>query len=284
MRGKVCLVTGANAGIGKATALGLAKLGATVVMICRDQSRGESALAEIKERSGNSAVNLLLADLSSQDSIRRLTSEALARYPQIHVLVNNAGVWLSKRTLTVDGIEATFAINHLAPFLLTDLLLERLKASAPARIITVSASIATAIDFDDLGREKHYSMVDVYRQSKLANMLFTQELATRLEGTGVTTNCLHPGMINTGLARDLPIPIQLASRLFFASPTTGAQTSIYLASSPAVDGISGKYFTKKRMAKPPSCANDAASGQRLWRISEEMTRVGQTAASASMAR
>lgn len=275
MQGKVCLITGANSGIGKATALGLAQSGARVIMVCRDQTRGESAQAEIKARSGNSAVDLLLADLTSQASIRLLAAEVLARYPQLHVLVNNAGVWLTRRTLTVYGYETTFATNHLAPFLLTNLLLDRLKASAPARIVTVSASIASPIDFDDLQREQRYDMISVYRQSKLANIFFTQMLAERLKGTGVTATCLHPGVVNTSLTRDFPGAMRLLTRVMFTSPANGAQTSLYLASSPAVEGVTGKYFSKRRIAQPPRCANDAASAQRLWKLSEEMTALGQ---------
>lgn len=273
LQGKVCLITGANSGIGKATALGLAKLGATVVMVCRDKSKGEATQTEIKAQSGNDSVDLLLADLASQASIRQLAAEVLTRYPQVHVLLNNAGISPNKRVLTADGIESTFAVNHLAPFLLTHLLLERLKASAPARVVTVASTAASSINFDNLQGEKQWSMLGTYGQSKMCNILFTRELAQRLEGTGVTANCLHPGVVNTGLARDFTPAFRLMARLFFTSPANGARTSIYLASAPEVAGISGKYFSKKRVIEPPASANDEASAQRLWQISEEMTKL-----------
>lgn len=274
MQGRVCLITGANSGIGKETALGLARLGATVVLACRDKGKGEAAQAEIKARSGNDAIDVLLVDLASQASIRQFAAEVQARYPQLHVLVNNAGISPNKRVLTVDGIESTFAVNHLAPFLLTHLLLDRLKASAPARVVTVASTVASTINFDDLQQEKRFSMMGVYGQSKMCNILFTRELAKRLEGTGVTTNCLHPGVVNTGLARDFPAAFRVMARLFFTSPANGAQTSIYLASSPEVEGVSGKYFSKKRVRGFPTAANDETSARRLWQISEELTKLG----------
>ncbi len=274
MHGKVCLITGANSGIGKETALGLARLGATVVLACRDKSKGEAAQAEIKAQSGNDAVDLLLVDLASHASIRQFAAEVLARYPQLHVLVNNAGISPHKRVLTVDGIESTLAVNHLAPFLLTHLLLDRLKASAPARVVTVASTAAGAINFDDLQQEKKFSMLDAYGQSKMCNILFTRELAKRLEGTGVTANCLHPGVVNTGLARDFTPVFRLIARLFFTSPANGAQTSIYLASSPEVEGVSGSYYNKKRVMEFPTAARDETSARRLWQISEELTKLG----------
>jgi retinol dehydrogenase-14 len=273
MRGKVCLVTGSNSGIGKATALGLARLGASVVMVCRDQSKGEAAQAEIKTKSGNPSVDLLIADLASQQSIRQLAKEVTERYQQLHVLVNNAGVSPAHRTLTVDGLETTFAVNHLAPFLLTNLLLDRLKASAPARIVTVASTAQSALNFDDLQGEKHYSMLGTYGQSKLANVLFTYELARRLEGSGVTANCLHPGVVSTNLARDFTPLFRWMAKLFFISPEKGAQTSVYLASSPEVEGISGKYFSKKREARSSAESYNTVSAQRLWEVSEQLTQL-----------
>jgi NAD(P)-dependent dehydrogenase (short-subunit alcohol dehydrogenase family) len=271
MQGKVCLITGANSGIGKQTALGLAKMGATVVLVCRDQSRGEAAQAEIKAHSGNHSVDLLLADFASQASIRHLVEEVHARYPKLHVLVNNAGVSPRQRTLTVDGLEANFAVNHLAPFLLTQLLLDLLKASAPARIVFVASSLVRPVDFEDLQAEKKYSAFGTYGQSKLAVFWDTFQFSQRLEGTGVTVNCLHPGVVNTRLARDFPLPFRVMARLFFISAAKGAQTSIYLASSPEVEGITGNYFIKCRLAPPPELAQDEASAKRLWHISEELT-------------
>lgn len=193
MTGKICLITGANSGIGKATALGLARMGAIVVLVCRDESRGKAAMTEIKAESRNEAVDLILADLSSQASISQLVADFNGRYQQLHVLIDNAGVAKAKRTLTVDSIETTFAVNHLAPFLLTNLLLDVLKASVPSRIVNVSSMVHRwgEIDFDDFQGEIRYNMDKAYNQSKLANVLFTYELARRLEGTGVTVNALN---------------------------------------------------------------------------------------------
>src|SRR6266571_796457 len=198
MQGKICMVTGANSGIGKATALALAQMGATVVMVCRDRARGEEARSEITTKSRKNAVDLLQADLSSQQSIRQLVEHFKHRYTQLHVLINNAGAAFTGRRETVDGLEMTFAVNYLAPFLLTNLLLDVLKASAPARIVNVSSNSHEAgyIQMDDLQAE-HYRSMRVYGQAKLAVVLFTYELARRLQGTGVTDNCLHPGFVAT---------------------------------------------------------------------------------------
>jgi NAD(P)-dependent dehydrogenase (short-subunit alcohol dehydrogenase family) len=278
MSGKVCLVTGGSSGIGWATALGLANMGATVIVVGRDRSRGEAVVAEIKQKSNNDAVDLMLADLSSQASIRRLAEDLKDRYQQLHVLINNAGVFISKRTVTADGIETTFAVNHLAPFLLTNLLLDVLKASAPARIINVSSSGERLgiLNFDDLQGEGRYSGFRAYNQSKLAMILFTYELARKLEGTDVTVNCVHPGVVVTNLGRGSSGSFGLLLRLmrpFFSSPEKGAETSIYLASSPEVEGVSGKYFAKKSEAKSSERSYDAAIARRLWQVSAEMTKL-----------
>ncbi len=274
----MCLITGGSSGVGKATALGLANTGATVVVIGRDRSRGEAAVTEIKERSGNAAVDLMLADLSSQESIRLLARDLTDRYGRLHVLINNAGVFLSKRTLTVDGIETTFAVNHLAPFLLTNLLLDVLKASAPARIINVTSSgeRSGTINFDDLQGEGRYRGFRAYNQSKLAMVLFTYELARRLEGTGVTANCVHPGVVVTNLGRGTSGSFGLLlglMRPFFSSPEKGAETSIYLASSPEVEGVSGKYFAKKAEARSSERSYDEATARRLWQVSADLTKL-----------
>src|SRR5215217_1244839 len=247
---RVCLITGATSGIGKATAMGLASMGASVVMVARDRSRGEAALAEIKEGSANASVDLMLTDLSSQEDIHRLADEFKDAYPRLDVLVNNAGVIRSKRVTSADGIEMTFAVNHLAYFLLTNLLLDLLKASAPSRIVNVSSAEQRngTIDFDDLQGEKGYKTAKAYGQSKLANVLFTYELARRLEGTGVTANCLHPGVVGTNLGSGVSGIFGFMVRALtplMKSPEKGAETSVYLASSPEVEGLSGRYFVKK---------------------------------------
>lgn len=273
LQGKVCLITGANSGIGKATALGLAHLGATVILVCRDQHRGEAAQAEIKAQSGNASVDLLLADLASQASLRQLAEAVKAQYPNLHVLVNNAGVMPSHRTLTADGLEANFAINHLGPFLLTNLLLDVLKASAPSRIVFVASQVVSPLDFEDLQSEQHFGMNSTYGKSKLCNILITQELAKRLEGTRVTVNCLHPGLVSSNLSHDWAAPLRVLYRLVGMSPAKGAQTALYLASSPEVEGITGKYFKKQRPVPAPKLAQDEASTKRLWQVSEEMTQL-----------
>ena len=266
MAGKVCIVTGANSGIGKVTAQALADRGASVVMVCRDRARGEAALNEIISGSKNDSVELMLCDLSSQKSIRELAGRFKRTHDRIDVLVNNAGVYLRNRSLTEDGIETTFAVNHIAYFLLTDLLLDQIKRSAPARIVNVSsgAHMRGKLDFENLQGEKGYGGVRAYMNSKLANVLFTYELARRLEATKVTANCLHPGAVATGIFRALPRPIEALIKMFTLSPEKGAETSIYLASSPQVEGVTGKYFIKKAETRssPESYNKDVA--RRLW--------------------
>ena len=276
MRGKVCMVTGANAGIGRATALGLARTGATVVMVCRNTDRGQEALAWVQQESGNSSVRLFLADLSSQASIHRLATDFKALYPALHVLINNAGIIPRRRILTEDGLETQFAVNHLAYFLLTALLLDVLKAGAPARIINVSSQLhgRAPLDFDDLQSERSYNRVLVYARTKLANVLHTYELARMLEGTGVTANCLHPGVVATNLLADatgLPRAIRFAVRVVRASPEAGARTSLYLATSTEVEGVTGKYFARQRAVPSSKASYDQPAARRLWRISEELT-------------
>jgi NAD(P)-dependent dehydrogenase (short-subunit alcohol dehydrogenase family) len=275
MSGKVCIVTGANAGIGKETALGLAKLGATIVMLCRDRERGETAQSEIKQRSGNDRVELMLCDLGSQKSIRAFASEFKQGCDRLDVLVNNAGVLMRERSLNEDGIESTFAINHLGYFLLTDLLLDLLKKSAPARTVNV-ASTAHKYGKTDIGGwviGSDYSAFSAYANSKLANVLFTYELARRLEGTGVTANCLHPGAVGTNLFRGLPKLLRAVIALVTMGPERGARTSIYLAGSPEVEGVSGKYFAKRRQEKSSDESYDRDAARKLWEVSEELTRL-----------
>lgn len=280
MDSRTCLVTGATSGIGKEIAAGLAGLGATVVFVGRDGAKCEAVLREIVQRHPGSNVSYIVSDLSSQQSVRGLAAEFLDRHPSLHVLVNNAGVFSAQRAITVDGIEQTFAVNHLAPFLLTHLLLSRLKASAPARIITTSSSAhkTARVDFGDPQFESRpYNGIQAYGQSKLANILFTRELARRLEGRRITANCFHPGAIkNTGLLEENPLRYRAAwaaASAFFLSPEKGADTGIYLASSPEVEEITGKYFVKRKIAEHSKLAQDDEAASRLWIISEELTGI-----------
>jgi NAD(P)-dependent dehydrogenase (short-subunit alcohol dehydrogenase family) len=276
MTGKICVVTGANDGIGKATALGLAKMSANVVMICRSRERGETAQAGIKRESGNNAVTLLIADLSSQAAIRRLATEFTAKYPALHVLINNAGIIPRNRTVTQDGFETQFAVNHLAYFLLTQLLLDTIKGSAPARIVNITSQAhqGATLDFDDLQSQHSYSRTRVYATTKLANILFTYELARRLEGTRVTANCVHPGGIATKLLSDyLPSPIRFMAGIVGKSPEKGAQTPIYLATSPEVEGVTGKYFVDRKAAPSSKSSYDLELARRLWQESAKLTNL-----------
>jgi retinol dehydrogenase-14 len=273
MAGKTALITGGTGGIGKATALGLAALGARVGITGRDLVRARAAAADIATRCRNPAVDAFAADMSSQVEVRRLAREVLDTYPRLDVLVNNVGGFWATRRSTADGLEHTFAVNHLAGFLLTDLLLDRLKASGAARIVTVSSNVQAIgkMDFDDLQGERGYSGAPAYNQSKLANVMFTYELARRLEGTGVTANVLHPGVVRTAFASEDPSPLWKAFlpliRLVLKSPRKGAATSIYLASAPEVEGVTGKYFANSKPKASSKASYDAAAATRLWQIS-----------------
>jgi NAD(P)-dependent dehydrogenase (short-subunit alcohol dehydrogenase family) len=284
LEGRTCLVTGATSGIGLETAVGLAERGAHVVIAGRDARRAEVARADITRRSGNRNVDLLIADLSSQAEIRKLADAFLSGYPALHVLVNNAGAVFNRRELTVDGIEATFAVNHLAYFLLTRLLEGRLRDSAPARIVNVASDAHRfgSIDWDDLQSERRYqglpvvSGLRVYGTSKLANILFTSELARRLAGSGVTANSVHPGMVATGLGKNngaLGEIAALLARPFARTPAQGAATSIHLASAPELSDVSGHYFANRRKRAPSAAARDAAAAQRLWEVSARLAGV-----------
>ena len=280
MQGKVVLITGSNAGIGRATAMGLTAAGATVVASARDAEAGQTSVDEIRRRTGNVKVELLLGDLDSLAGVRQLAAEFLERWERLDVLINNAGVLLTERSETEDGYETTFAVNHLAPFLLTTLLLERLRESAPARIVNVAsgAHAGASLDFDDLQNHRSYGAMRVYSRSKLANILFTRELARRLEGTGVTANCLHPGVVRSDLGADGDMGglFRFGWRLiqpFLISPEKGAATSIYLASSPEVEEVSGEYFDKCRPSRSSSRSRDMDAAARLWRVSAELVEL-----------
>jgi retinol dehydrogenase 14 len=271
----ICVVTGATSGIGKETAVALARAGATVAVVCRTRDRGEAALAEIRRRAGHDAVSLFVADLSSQRAIRTVAAELRAALPRIDVLVNNAGLALRDRLVTEDGFENTFAVNHLAYFLLTRLLQPTLLASAPARVINVSSEAHRwgSVRFDDLMGEATYDGWKAYAQSKLANVLFTYELARRLDGTGVTANCLHPGLVGTAFASRGPSLIRILSRLarpLLRSPASGAATSVYLASAPEVATVTGQYFAGRRARRSSRASYDRALAARLWGVSERL--------------
>ena len=275
MLGKTCIVTGANAGIGRAITLGLAKMGATVVLVCRNQARGEAALNEIVKESGNNSLFLFLADLSSQSSIRQLVTDFKAEYDTLHVLINNAGVIPSQRTETEDGLETQFAVNYLAGFMLTNLLLDTLKAGASARIINISSNVhhSAAINFDDLQSRQSYNPQHVYAQTKLGNILFTYELARRLQGTRLTANCLHPGVVPTKLFSDYSGGQRgpgFISKLLYSTPEKGAQTPLYLASSPEVEGVSGKYFNNRKIVKSSKVSYDLTVANQLWLVSKTL--------------
>jgi NAD(P)-dependent dehydrogenase (short-subunit alcohol dehydrogenase family) len=281
IQGKVCLVTGSSSGIGKVTARELANMGATVVMVCRNRAKGEAAQAEIKEESSNDQVDLIVADLSELSQIRRVANEFKQKYAQLHVLINNAGGVNNEHKVTTDGLEFTFATNYLAPFLLTQQLLDVLKASAPARIVNVSSMGHTlgTIDFADLQGARKYNAVKAYSQSKLAQISFTYELADQLKGTGVTVNALHPGAVNSnfnnGTKGFLHVIGTLLYRIIGIDAEKGAQTTLYVATSPEVEGVSGKYFSQsKRGKETPSSQRsyDVAIRRRLWEVSQELIR------------
>jgi NAD(P)-dependent dehydrogenase (short-subunit alcohol dehydrogenase family) len=276
LQGKICLVTGSTSGMGKVTARELASRDATVVLVGRNREKGETIQAEIRRETGNENVDLLIADLSLLQDVRHLAAEFQQKYRHLHVLVNNAGAIYSSRNITSEGLEATFVVNYLAPFLLTELLVETLEASAPARIVNASSQVHSigSIAFDNLQGEKRYTTMSNYAQAKLALIFFTYELARRLEGTGVTVNVMSPGMMsgenfNVGATGLLALVTKLA-RPFIITAEKGAQTEIYLATSPQLEGVTGKCFAKSQEQKSSRCSYDQALGQRLWQVSEQL--------------
>jgi len=278
MESKVVLITGGTSGIGRAAATALAAMGAEVVVTGRSRERGELAVEEIRDTSGNARVSLMLADLAVQAEVRGLAEEFRERYDRLDVLVNNAGIIQSKRTETPDGIELTLAVNHLAPFLLTNLLLDLLKKSAPSRIITVSSEArrGAKIDFEDLQSERRYRPFKVYGMTKLANILFTYELAERLEGTGVVANSLHPGGVNTNFGnnnRSFGTLIFRAFKPFMRTPEQGADTVVYLAVSPEAGKMTGRYLTDRKVVFSFEDPHDEVVQKRLWEVSEALTNL-----------
>ena len=277
MQGKICLITGANRGIGRATAEALARQGATVLLHCRHRADGEAAKSEIAAATGNQNIVVLVADLSVQAEVKRLAEEVKAGYPRLDVLVNNAGAFFLNRTLSPDDIDATFAINHLASFVLTNALLDLLKASAPSRIVFVSSQAHQRVtDPKDWENSKSYNGLVAYGRSKLANVMYCYDLAHRLEGTGVTANCCHPGVVNSSLLESghkrwwLHWAWPLVQR-FTITPAEGAITPTFLATSPDVQGVTGRYYNKARPATSSLISHDAVLGARLWNLSLRLT-------------
>jgi NAD(P)-dependent dehydrogenase (short-subunit alcohol dehydrogenase family) len=271
LQGKVCIITGATSGIGKETAKSLAAKGATVVLPIRDSMKGDILKDEILEQTPDAKIDLIHCNLASFDSIREFVKQFKNKYKNLHVLVNNAGIWESKRNLSEDGVELNFAVNHLAPFLLTNLLLDVMKNSSPARIVNVSSEAHRTgkINFADIEMEKNFSGYKSYSQSKLANILFTKKLSQVLKGSGVTVNCLHPGVVATGLFDKMPRLLTGLAKSFMLSPAKGAETTIYLATSPEVEKISGEYFVKKKPKKPANEALRQDVANKLWDLSEK---------------
>ncbi len=287
MADKIGLITGATNGIGKAAALALARQRMTLVIVGRHPARTQAVLDEIHAVSGHNRSQMIVADLSVMAEVRRAAAEFQARFDRLDVLMNNVGAVFSSRQETADGYEMTFALNHLSYFLLTNLLLERLKASAPARIVNVSSGAhhGATINFDDLHLRQGYGMggFKAYSQSKLANVLFTYELARRLAGSGVTANAMHPGFVATGFGRNngglMGATIGLLQR-FALTPEQGADTLVYLATSPEVEGVTGQYFEKRRPQRSSAASYDEAAARRLWAVSEELTGLKTTIAAA----
>ena len=273
----VALITGASSGMGKALAIMIAKTGAKVIMLCRNEKRGEEALAEARALSGSNSIELMLCDLGNLSQVRQFCQDFKARFGRLNILINNAGVIVSGRHLTNEGYELQFGVNHLGHFLITNLLLDVIKNSAPSRIINVSSGAHKIgkIHFDDINLEKNYTLWRAYSQSKLANILFTYELDRQLEGTGVTVNCLHPGAVatNMGIDRDTGFGKLITGilRPFFKTPEQGADTAFYLAVSNEVEGISGKYYYRRRITRSSSSSYDIETGKKLWELSKKMT-------------
>ncbi len=278
LSGKTALVTGASSGIGLEASVKLAARGATVLMVARDPARGEAAKADVIRRSGSDAVELLMCDFGSQKAIRALADQVRERVQRLDILVNNAGSVSPKRQVTEDGIEQTFAVNHLGYFLLSNLLLDRVVAAAPSRIVNVSSigHRQGTLDFDDLGFERGYGIMKAYSRSKLANVLFTTELARRLEGKKVTVNALHPGAVATHIWSHAPAvarPLLAVAKLFMISAEEGADRIVYLATSPEVEGKTGGYYDKNRLVTPSRLARDASLATRLWDVSSELVHL-----------
>jgi NAD(P)-dependent dehydrogenase (short-subunit alcohol dehydrogenase family) len=279
---KTVLVTGATSGIGEATTVGLARLGARVGITARNEAKGQTAAEQIRRQAPGADIQLFVCDFASQASIRALAADVDRRFDRLHVLVNNAGAVHQKRELSADGLELTFAVNHLGYFLLTNLLLPKLRASAPARIVSTASAAHRMgrLRWDDLQAERGYRALRVYGTSKLANILFTRELARRLEGTGVTANCFHPGVVASGFGRNdgglFALGVRIAAA-FMRTPEQAAETAIWLAASPEVAGVSGKYFTDRHEARPSAAASNDADAAKLWDVSAKLAGLAAAA-------
>ena len=281
MNGKTCLITGATSGIGKAAAMQLGQLGANLVLVARNPQKAAATMEQVRQQTGNQQVEFLLADLSSQQEVRRLAEDFKARYERLDVLVNNAGAVMISHQQSVDGIEMTFALNHLSYFLLTNLLMDVLKSSSPSRIVNVSSDSHrdAVLDFQDLQYQGRYRGFQAYGRSKLANLLFTYELARRLTGTGVTANCLHPGLVATNLMADNGVTGRVMNvffRVFGRSSDRGAQTVTYLASSSRMEDVSGRYYVDEEAALSSQASYDEEAARMLWQVSEELTGLETT--------
>ncbi len=271
LKNKTAIITGATSGIGRVTAMAIAREGARLVLPVRSIEKGKALKEEIEKETGNTSIEIMHCNLASLDSVRQFAEDFQKKHDKLHLLINNAGLWEAKRKESDDGIEMNFAVNHLAPFLMTSLLLDTIKKSAPARIVSVASTAHKygKMRFNDLEGKKSWGSMQSYAQSKLANILFTRRLAKDLEGSGVTANCLHPGVVNTQLFNKLPGFIQKVSSFFMITPEKGAQTSIYLATSPEVENITGEYFDKKKIAKTTAHARDMQVADTLWEASKE---------------
>ncbi len=274
MEGKIVIITGGNSGIGKATATELVHAGATVILACRDAVKAAAAIEDIQNATGSNKIEFIPLDLSDLASIRTFATNFLAKFSRLDVLINNAGVIYLRKNTTENGFEAQFGVNHLGHFLLTNLLLDTLKKSAPSRVITVSSAMhfLGRIDFTSFYAENGYGPTTAYGQSKLANILFTKELASRLEGTGVTAYCLHPGAVSTNLFGELPKPLRKIADLFLTSPEKACQTSVYLAQEPGIETLSGSYFAGKKPARTAPQAKDANLQKKLWEVSADLCK------------
>jgi NAD(P)-dependent dehydrogenase (short-subunit alcohol dehydrogenase family) len=276
MKGKVCIVTGSNTGIGKETARGLAQRGARVILACRDVGKAEAARKDIVATTGNNEVEVIPLDLASKASIRGFAARFAASHDRLDVLVNNAGLWPTTRGTTKDGLETTFGVNHVGTWLLTQELLPLLRRSAPARIVVLSSALhyRGKLDWDDLQFERRkYNPTAAYNQSKLANVLFTKALARRLAGSGVTVNAVHPGVVTTELFREYPKLLFKLMSLFLKTPEQGAACSLHVATAPELDGVSGEYFEKSRSIPAAAASMDEAAQDRLWTLTESLAAV-----------